>query len=132
MTAPKGSENIFVLVPLPSGIEIQQPVLEKLADQYLEQIHKTTGVDLASRLVSRTLFGPDDFATTYNAWQSTMLGPSHKLSQSAFFRTPNKSKKVKNLYYVGAGTVPGVGVPMCLISAELVRQRIARKVRRQV
>jgi phytoene desaturase len=132
ITAPKGSENIFVLVPLPSGIEIQQPVLEKLADQYLEQIHKTTGVDLASRLVSRTLFGPDDFATTYNAWQSTMLGPSHKLSQSAFFRTPNKSKKVKNLYYVGAGTVPGVGVPMCLISAELVRQRIARKVRRQV
>ncbi len=53
-----------------------------------------------------------------------MLGPSHKLTQSAFFRTPNKSKKLKNLFYVGANTVPGIGVPMCLISAELVAERI--------
>lgn len=123
-TAPKGTENIFVLVPVPSGITISQTQLEKLADTYLEQIHKTTGVDLKSRTISRTLFGPNDFDEKYNSWQSSMLGPSHKLTQSAFFRTPNKSKKVKNLYYVGASTVPGVGVPMCLIGAQLVHERI--------
>lgn len=123
-TAPKGDENIFVLVPLPAGKTISPTALEKLADTYLEQIHQTTGVDLKGRTITRTLFGPGNFSSKYNAWQSTMLGPSHRLTQSAFFRTPNKSKKVANLYYVGASTVPGIGVPMCLISAELVHKRI--------
>jgi phytoene desaturase len=126
-TAPKGKENIFVLVPLPAGISLTKEESEALADTYLEQIKETTGVDIASRTITRTLFGPDDFANKYNAWESTMLGPSHKLLQSAFFRTPNKSKKVTNLYYVGASTVPGVGVPMCLIGAELVHKRIVKE-----
>ncbi len=125
-TAPKGNENIFVLVPLPSGITLSARQLEKLADGFLEQIKQTTGVDLAGRTLTRTLFGPNDFARTYNSWQSSMLGPSHRLSQSAFFRTPNRSKKLRNLFYVGATTIPGIGVPMCLISAELVRERIAK------
>ena len=125
-TAPKGKENIFVLVPLPAGISINSKDLTKLADDYLEQIKQTTGVDLKGRTLTRTLFGPNDFSEKYNSWQSSMLGPSHRLSQSAFFRTPNRSKKLKNLFYVGATTVPGIGVPMCLISAELVRERIAK------
>lgn len=123
-TAPPGHENIFVLVPVPAGITLSSAELEQAADEYLEQIRAMTGVDLASRTVSRTLFGPDDFKQRYHSWQSSMLGPSHTLGQSAFFRTPNKSKKLSNLYYVGAGTVPGVGVPMCLIGAELVHTRI--------
>jgi phytoene desaturase len=124
-TAPKGHENIFVLVPLPAGISLTKKETDTLTDHYLDQIKTMTGVDLASRIVSKTSFGPDDFKTKYHAWQSSMLGPSHKLSQSAFFRTPNKSKKVSNLYYVGSGTVPGIGVPMCLISAELIYKRLA-------
>lgn len=123
-TAPEGCENIFVLVPLPAGITISDTELEAHADRYLEQIKRTTGVDLKSRTITRTLFGPNDFISKYNAWNATMLGPSHKLLQSAFFRTPNTSKKVDNLFYVGANTVPGIGVPMCLISAELVTQRV--------
>jgi phytoene desaturase len=125
-TAPKGHENIFILVPLPANTVVSPVKLEKLADTYLEHIRLTTGVDLKERTVSRTLFGPNDFSEKYNAWQSTMLGPSHKLTQSAFFRSPNKSKKLNNLFYVGANTVPGIGVPMCLISAELVTERIAQ------
>lgn len=125
-TAPKGDENIFVLVPVPAGISLTQKRLESLSAHYLAQIKDFTGVDLAPRIMTKTLFGPNEFKTKYFSWQSSMLGPSHKLTQSAFFRTPNKSKKVKNLFYVGAHTVPGVGVPMCLISAELVYKRIAK------
>jgi phytoene desaturase len=124
-TAPKGHENIFVLVPLPADISLTPELTDQLTGHYLEQIKRMTGVDLASRIVSQTSFGPDDFKTKYHSWQASMLGPSHKLSQSAFFRTPNKSKKVTNLYYVGSGTVPGIGVPMCLISAELIYKRLA-------
>jgi phytoene desaturase len=128
-TAPEGHENLFVLVPLPAGKKLSPDTLEKLADRYLRQIQAMTGVDIASRIVTRKLFGPNDFQHEYNAWQGSMLGPSHLLTQSAFFRTPNKSKRVRNLYYVGAGTVPGVGVPMCLISAELVHKRITEGLR---
>jgi phytoene desaturase len=124
-TAPKGHENIFVLVPLPSGISLSNEQTKSLTKHYLEQIKQMTGVDIANRIVSQTIFGPDDFKTKYHSWQSSMLGPSHKLSQSAFFRTSNKSKKVENLYYVGAGTMPGIGVPMCLISAEILYKRLA-------
>ena len=44
--------------------------------------------------------------------------------QTAIFRPKTKSSKVKNLYYVGANTNPGIGVPMCLISAQIVYKRI--------
>ncbi|RYF29255.1 MAG: phytoene desaturase [Chloroflexi bacterium] len=124
--APTGTENIFVLVPLPPDADVPPEAIDDLADQYIKQISAMTNVpDFADRIISRQLFGPDDFRTKFHAWQATALGPSHVLSQSALFRTPNKSKKVKNLYYVGAATTPGIGLPMCLIGAELIYKRLA-------
>jgi phytoene desaturase len=123
--AHPGDENIFVLVPLPAGIELNSSQTDQLTAQYLEQIKIMTGVNLASRTISSATFGPNDFATKYYSWQSSMLGQSHKLTQSAFFRTRNKNKKVKNLFYVGGNTMPGIGLPMCLISAELIYKRLA-------
>lgn len=123
---PAGHENVFVLVPLPAGIGIRQAELEQLSEEYIDQICEMIGIsDFKERIVNKTLFGPDDFQTKFHAWQSTALGPSHVLSQSAFFRTPNISKKISNLYYVGGATTPGIGLPMCLISAELVYKRLS-------
>ncbi len=122
--APKSYENLFVLVPGPATLE--HPVdVDALADIYLEQIESMTGIhDLRARIVTRRIVGPDHFAKHLNAWQGTALGLSHVLSQSAFLRPRNKSKKVANLYYVGGSTVPGIGLPMCLISAQLVVKRL--------
>ncbi len=72
----------------------------------------------------RETIGPADFAEQYHSWHGGMLGPAHTLRQSAMFRAQNQSKRVDGLYYAGATTAPGVGVPMCLISAELVLKRI--------
>jgi phytoene desaturase len=124
--APKGHENVFVLVPLPAKPDITSKQTAAIADKYLAQIEATLGIgDLRQRIVYKKFFGPHDFATTYNAWQGTALGPSHILRQSAFFRTPNKSRKVSGLYYVGGFTTPGIGLPMCLIGAELLYKRLA-------
>ena len=123
--APAGHENIFVLVPLPAGIDVSPEQTTDLTARYLQQIKDMTGVDLAARIVTQTTFGPNDFLTEYYSWQSSMLGQSHKLTQSAFFRTPNVSKKLDNLMYVGANTTPGIGLPMCLIGAELIYKRLA-------
>lgn len=124
-TAPKGHENIFVLVPLPTGITLTTATQKKLVTRFVKQVGDGIGApDFADNIVTLETFGPADFENTYNSWEGTALGMSHLLKQSAMWRIPNKSKKLKNLYYVGAGTVPGIGLPMCLISAELVYKRI--------
>jgi phytoene dehydrogenase-like protein len=80
--------------------------------------------DLRDRILVRHTVGPQDFAHRYNAWRGGALGLEHTLRQSAFFRPGNVSSKVDGLMYAGASTVPGVGLPMCLISAELVLKRL--------
>ncbi len=124
--APAGYENLFILAPLPAGISIDTVSLDSIAQRYIQQCAEKTGIDdLEQRIVTRNYFSPDDFSSQYNAWQhNAFAGESHLLSQSALFRTRNKSKKVANLYYVGAGTLPGVGLPMCLISAQQTFKRI--------
>jgi phytoene desaturase len=131
--APEGSENLFVLVPIPAdpalgkgGVDGRgDKALEALADRVIAQIADWAGIpDLAERVVVRRTVGPGDFAKDFNSWKGSALGPAHTLRQSAFFRSGNASKKVKNLYYAGQSTIPGVGLPMCLISAELVLKRV--------
>jgi phytoene desaturase len=131
--APEGTENLFVLVPLPADPSIGaggidgagDASVEALADRVIAQIAEWAGIpDLASRVVLRRTVAPGDFAADLNAWKGSALGPAHTLRQSAFFRTGDISRKVKNLYYAGSSTIPGVGLPMCLISAELVLKRL--------
>ncbi|MBH0110071.1 phytoene desaturase [Salinibacterium sp. NG22] len=133
--APEGYENVFVLVPIPAdpaighgqlaGAGAGDERIEKLADSVISQISEWTGIpDLADRIIVRRTVGPGDFADDLNAWRGTALGPAHTLKQSAFFRAGNVSKKVKGLYYVGGSTIPGIGLPMCLISAEVLVKRL--------
>ena len=128
--APPGHENLFVLVPFPAdpalgGTDASQAQLEELADAYLDQVGAWAGIDdLRSRVVTRRVVGPAHFATEFSSWRGTALGMEHTLAQSAMFRPPGASRKVSNLYFAGAGTAPGVGLPMCLISAELVAKRL--------
>lgn len=80
--------------------------------------------DLRARIRIRQTVGPQDFAQRFNAWRGGALGLEHTLRQSAFLRPRNVSSKVGGLLYAGASTVPGVGLPMCLISAELVLKHL--------
>ncbi|WP_026531944.1 phytoene desaturase family protein [Arthrobacter sp. H41] len=131
--APEGHENVFVLVPIPADVSIGKGGLEgggdarveDLADEVIAQIAAWAEIpDLAERIVVRRSYGPQDFAEDLNAWRGTSLGPAHILKQSAFFRGANRSAKVEGLYYAGSSTVPGIGIPMCLISAELIIKRL--------
>ncbi len=131
--APAGHENLFVLVPIPAdpligagGINgAGDERIEKLADTVIAQIAEWAGIpDLAERVVVRRTVGPADFASDLNAWRGTALGPAHTLRQSAMFRARNVSTKVDGLYFAGGSTTPGIGLPMCLISAELVIKRL--------
>jgi phytoene dehydrogenase-like protein len=80
--------------------------------------------DFAERIVVRRTVGPADFQSHLNSWMGSALGPAHTLAQSALFRSGNVSKKVDGLYYAGSSTIPGIGLPMCLISAEVMLKRL--------
>jgi phytoene desaturase len=131
--APPDHENLFVLIPVPADVELGHggsdgagsPPVEKAADAAIDMISNWAGIpDLRERIVVRETKGPADFRDDYHSWRGGMLGPAHILTQSAMFRAQNASRKVAGLYYAGATTAPGVGVPMCLISAEIVLKRI--------
>ena len=135
--APAGHENLFVLVPVsPDAVDgtsvgagaidgAGDPAVERAVDDAIAQMADWAGVpDLAERVVVRRTIGPADFARDYHAWRGNALGPGHTLWQSAFLRGQNTSRRVENLLYAGATTAPGVGLPMCLISAENVIKRL--------
>lgn len=131
--APEGHENLFVLVPLPPDTKIGRggvddsgdELVRLVADSAIDQIGAWAGIpDLKSRIVVQRTFGPADFEAEFNTFRGSALGPAHTLAQSAFFRGVTRSRRVDGLYYTGATSVPGVGLPMCLISAELVLKHI--------
>jgi len=131
--APQGCENLFVLVPVPADVAIGRggddgrgsEAVERAADAAIDQVSVWAGApDLRDRIRVRATVGPDDFERRYNAWRGGALGLEHTRRQSAFLRPGNVSSKVDGLLYAGASTVPGVGLPMCLISAELVLKRM--------
>lgn len=129
-SAPEGHENLFMLVPFPADPALgatpeSREELEALAGRYLDQVAAWARIpDLRERTTIHSLTTPSDFATQLSAWRGSALGLEHTLAQSALFRPANVSAKVPNLLYVGSSTVPGIGMPMCLISAELVAKRL--------
>lgn len=131
--APEGHENLFVLVPVTAdpgighgGVDgAGSREVEAIADRAIDQISRWLDVpDLVDRIEVRRTIGPGDFVDDLAAWQGTALGPAHTLAQSALFRAGNTSTKVDGLLFAGGSTIPGIGLPMCLISAELVVKRL--------
>jgi phytoene desaturase len=131
--APAGHENLFVLVPVPADPGIGRggmdgagdATVEAVADEVIRQIAAWARIpDLADRIVVRRTMGPGDFEHELRSWKGSALGPAHTLRQSAFLRGTNASSAVEGLLYAGATTIPGIGLPMCLISAELVVKRL--------
>jgi phytoene desaturase len=131
--APAGSENLFVLVPIPAdpslghgGVDgAGDPRVEAAADRVIAQISRWAGIpDLAERIRVRRTVMPADFVDDLRVWRGSSLGLAHTLGQSAVFRPKNASKKVDGLFYAGSSVLPGIGLPMCLISAELVVKRL--------
>ncbi len=125
--APKGHENLMILVPIAAGLPENSAWKKQYGNFILEYIKDTMGVDLTDRIVVRHTFSVSDFSSLYNSWKGNALGGlSHTLFQSALWRSSNKSKHIRNLFFAGANTVPGIGVPPAIISGHLVRERITR------
>ncbi len=125
-TAPEGKENLFVLVPIASDLPETPEFREEFAQKIISHFEEETGESITPNIEVKRIFTGEDFAKDYNAFKGTALGLSHTLWQTAMMRPRMKSKKVKNLYYSGQFTQPGIGVPMTLISGQLTRDNITK------
>jgi phytoene desaturase len=123
--APPDTENLFVLVPIAAGLDTSTVGKEAYAEKIIKMLEDQCNIpDLSKRILVKEIYSVEDFKKDYNAFKGTALGLAHTLGQTSILRPNNVSKKIKNLYFTGAGTNPGIGMPVCLISAELVYKRI--------
>lgn len=118
--APEGCESLYVLIPVANlrapidWREVTAPLTARVL-AFLEE----WGLDgLRANLDVLRTFTPLDFARELNAYQGNAFGIEPRLLQTAYFRPHNRSEDVRGLYFVGAGTHPGAGVPGVLLSAE--------------
>jgi phytoene desaturase len=125
--APPGCEAFYVLSPVPHlghakvDWKTEGP---KYADKILKYIEERYLPDLTKHIVTQRIFTPDDFKETLNSHLGSAFSTEPVLTQSAYFRTHNRDPKLKGMYFVGAGTHPGAGVPGVVNSAKATAELI--------
>jgi len=124
--APDGHEAFYVLSPVPnneSGLDWEthgDPYFDRIL-RHLEDRHLP---GLREHLTTRFFVTPDYFQNELRSAAGAGFGPQPTLTQSAWFRFHNRSEDIDDLYFVGAGTHPGAGLPGVLNSAKIVEQLV--------
>lgn len=119
--APEGHSTFYALAPVPhlgkfpADWQEIAPLVEK---RILDEVGRRLIPDIQDRIVTRFSYAPTDFAADLNAHLGSGFGLEPRLMQSAWFRTHNRDPDISNLYFVGAGTHPGAGIPGVVASAK--------------
>ncbi len=125
--APPGQENLVLLVPVASGLKGDTEELrEKYFQRIIRRMEKHMDESIMDAVIYKKTFSVSDFERDYHSFRGNAYGLANTLRQTAIFRPSCRSKKVKNLFYTGQLTVPGPGVPPCLISGEVVSKQIIK------
>ena len=131
--APEGMAALYVLVPVPRlgpGVDWQREggLFKERVYGLLEE--KAGMEDIGQSVVFEKVWTPEDWKREYNLEEGAAFGIGHGISQVGYFRPPLASRSIGGLYFVGASTRPGTGVPLVTIGARLVAERIGREVGR--
>ena len=130
--APEGQDTLYVLVPVGHLDESReqdwaariahprQAVLKRVAEDM--NIH-----DLAQHIKFEIVYQPEVWKERFNLEKGAAFGLSHNFAQVGYLRPQNRHKQYKNLYFAGASTHPGTGLPIVLISAKLTTERILKE-----
>ncbi|HET9746180.1 MAG TPA: phytoene desaturase family protein [Chitinophagaceae bacterium] len=126
--APAGCDSMVMLIPVAAGLEDDnEAVREQYFQQIIHRMEKHTGQSILDSVIYKKTFSVSDFASEYNSFRGNAYGLANTLMQTALFKPSCKSKKVGNLFYTGQLTVPGPGVPPCLISGEVVSNEVIKE-----
>jgi len=125
--APEGGEALFILVPAAPGLSAGDLLRKRYFDNVIDRMEAHTGMSIRDSIVTYRDYSIEEFSRDYNAYKGNAFGLGQTLFQTAYFRPPNKSKKLSNLYYAGQFTVPGTGTTMSTISGRVVTDRIEKE-----
>lgn len=128
--APEGCESLFFVCPVPNlfykpNWDDKEQIVESILVDFSKRISK----DITKEIVSKTIYTPLDWEHRFNLHRGSGLGLSHSMMQIGALRPSNFDEKFKNVFYVGASTLPGAGLPMAIISSKLAFERIERYAR---
>lgn len=123
--APEGCESLFFVCPVPNlyhkkNWDDKEQIVKSIISDFSERI----GKNVEKEIVSKTIYTPIEWRDQFNLHRGSGLGLSHSMNQIGHMRPKNFDEKYKNVYYVGASTVPGAGIPMAVISSKLAFERI--------
>lgn len=119
--APEGCSTFYALAPVPHLGKFPadwNEIGEEYADRILAHIEARLIPELKERIVTKFWYTPEDFRDDLHAYKGSAFSLEPVLTQSAWFRVHNRDDVVSNLYFVGAGTHPGAGIPGVVGSAK--------------
>lgn len=126
--APEGCENLFILCPVPDlRYKKDWNDRETVSAEIINDLSERINFNIDENAIVKKILTPLEWESMFNLYKGSGLGLSHGMNQIGGFRPSNRDEVFPNVFYVGASTVPGTGLPMVLISSKLVTERIVNE-----
>ena len=126
--APKGHENMFLLMPTAPDLEDNKIIRERYFDLIISRLEKLTNQNIKDHIVYKKSYAIRDFKKDYHSFKGNAYGLANTLFQTAILKPSLRNKKLKNLFFCGQLTVPGPGVPPSLISGNVVASEVLKRI----
>jgi phytoene desaturase len=129
--APKDGDALTVLVPV-GHIKDEEPqdwaaIRERARNFVIGRLEGIGVKNLGNRIVLEESMGPQEYLKTLNLAKGSAFGLSHNFTQIGYLRPHSRHPRYKNLFFAGASTHPGTGLPIVLLSAKLTAERIQKE-----
>jgi phytoene desaturase len=126
--APEGQDTLIAIVPVghmsEDGGQDWADTRDRARGHVFRRLQTLGITDLESRIKFEVNYTPLSWLKRYNLMKGSTHGLCHNLTQLGYFRPRNKHSRYHNLYFVGASTHPGTGMPTAMVSGRLAAQRI--------
>lgn len=124
--APKGKENLFLLIPVAPNLADNEETREKYYNVIMNRLESLTGQNIKEHVIYKRSYAHNDFKSDYHAFKGNAYGLANTLRQTAILKPNLRNKKLNNLFYTGQLTTPGPGVPPSLISGQVVAKELLK------
>jgi phytoene desaturase len=122
--APKGKENVFILMPLAPGLEDTPEIRKVYFDRIMDRIESKLDENIKDHITVYRDYCINDFISDYNSLRGNAYGLANTLRQTAVLKPRLRPKKLKNMFFAGHLTVPGPGVPPSIISGQIAAEML--------
>ena len=125
--APAGRENWFVMVNAPANVgQDWQAYRKQYRELVIQKLNRILKTDLEQLIETEEFLDPVIMESRTSSYRGSLYGTSSNSKMAAFLRHPNFSASLKGLYFVGGSVHPGGGIPLCLKSAKIMSELVAK------